>query len=68
MSNEPIDHESILNSILVKLSEINHLSMQLPLNMRHDVYAGAKRHFYIGQCLTNKQIKADKNVRTKRNI
>lgn len=56
-------YNDTIQEIVSKLKEINHLTLLLPLKMRHDVYASAKRHFYIGQCLTNKQLKDKKNVK-----
>ena len=66
MSEEKPDspYDSIVKEIVEKLRDINQLSLELPPKMRLEVYESAKRHFYIGQCLTNRQIKeAKKNVK-----
>jgi len=55
------DYEYILNQVIIKLSELNHLACQLPLHIQADVYHSAKRHFYLAQCAVNKELKVEKN-------
>lgn len=60
-------NEALLQEALGKLRELNELTVEMPLQMRLEFYQSAKRHFYIGQCLTNRQIK-EKNVNNKRRV